>query len=662
MDVQTFSNWRAVTAAIRRAANFLRPPPDIPPSKFAEDNIVISVGNKVPGPIRFDAASYQRQMIDVIREPGIRRVSYMLGAQLGKTTILQAITAYFVAHMPKSMIWLLPSQGDLTTFRATKLEPMLQANAAIADRMAKPRGREGQNNASLISFVGGFLMFSWAGSARTLRGRSAPVTLADEIDGMPRAATEEKDEGDPVQLLMQRAASFGDESLHIESSTPTTKDSSRIEAAFEAGDQRRFWVPCPHCGERQVLRWENVTWEGRQGDYEADAEFKDHKPETAAYACAHCGAAWNDGERIAAVRAGEWRASKPFRGHASFHLCELYSPFRRLRDIVQSYLDKLAVDSYNTFVNVSLAETWEVAGEVVDPTGLMKRRETYPAQVPMKGVYLTAGIDMQQDRLECEVVAWGEGEESWSVEYKVLWGDPLQGDVWDDLDDLLATTYQHESGAELPIHAACLDTGGTGGYPQAAAEYLKGKTGRRLFGIKGVPGWGRALVESPQRKRSGKSARKFDLFLVGVDEAKLIVMRRLAKEAPGPGHCHFPADREAEWFKQITAEKLILRYVKGQPIREWHKPDKARNEALDCRTYALAALKIMRPSMRRFAARLGVEHRPLPGEPKPKHAAPAPAETPHEDAPPPKAQTAKKKIRQSSALKRRSGGGWVNRF
>lgn len=661
MDARAFSNWCAVTAAVRRAAKFLCPPPDILPSKFAEDNIVISVGNKVPGPIRFDAAAYQRGMIDVVREPGIRRVSYMLGAQLGKTTILQAITAYFVAHIPRSMIWLLPSQGDLTTFRATKLEPMLQANAAIADRMAKPRGREGQNNASLISFIGGWLMFAWAGSMRTLRGRSAPVTLADEIDGMVRAATDEKDEGDQVQLLMQRAASFGDESLHIESSTPTTKDSSRIEAAFDAGDQRRFWVPCPHCGERQVLRWENVTWEGRQKDYEADAEFKDHLPETAAYACAHCGVAWNDGERIAAVRAGEWRAAKPFRGHASFHLCELYSPFRRLRDIVQSYLDKLAVDSYNTFVNVSLAETWEAAGEVVDPTGLMKRREEYRAQVPMKGVYLTAGIDMQQDRLECEVVAWGEGEESWSVQYKVLWGDPLQGDVWDDLDDLLASTYQHESGAELPIHAACLDTGGTGGYPQAAAEYLKGKTGRRLFGIKGVPGWGRALVESPQRKRSGKQARKFDLFLVGVDEAKLTVMRRLAKDKPGPGHCHFPADREAEWFKQITAEKLMLRYVKGQPIREWHKPDKARNEALDCRVYALAALKIMQPSMRRFAARLGVEHRPLPGEAKP---APAPAndnaqEIPHEAAPPPKPQS--KRVHKSTAMKRR-GGSWVNRY
>ncbi|HEV2607461.1 MAG TPA: terminase gpA endonuclease subunit [Xanthomonadaceae bacterium] len=283
---------------------------------------------------------------------------------------------------------------------------------------------------------------------------------------------------------------------------------------------------------------------------------------------------------------------------------------RKLGDIVRDYLDKLKTDDLQTFANVSLSETYEEAGDKADPTGLQARAEEYAANVPAAGLYLTAGIDMQPDRLEVEVVAWGEGEQSWSVDYRVLWGDPLAGDVWDDLDDLLASGYLHESGRILPISAACLDTGGTNGYTQCAYEYLKGKTGRKLFGIKGVPGWGRPIVEKPQRKQSGKNARKIDLFLVGTDEAKLVVMRRFAVPVPGPGYCHFPIERDGDWYKQVTAEKLVTHYVKGQPIREWTKPDKARNEGLDCRVYALAALKIMQPSFRRLAEKLKLPAKP----------------------------------------------------
>jgi phage terminase large subunit GpA-like protein len=174
-----------------------------------------------------------------------------------------------------------------------------------------------------------------------------------------------------------------------------------------------------------------------------------------------------------------------------------------------------------------------------------------------------------------------------------------------DLDDLLAETFTHESGALLPISAACLDTGGTAGHTQRAYDYAKGKTGRRLFAIKGQGGWGLPVVQSPQRKKSGKKSRKVDLFMVGADEAKLIIMRRLGKQEPGPGYCHFPVsdNYDESHFNQLTAEKLVTRYIKGQPKREWTKPDKARNEALDCRVYAFAALKIMNPSLKRLAER-----------------------------------------------------------
>ena len=608
-DLSTFSNFGSVLDAVRRSMQHLIPPPDLKPSDWAEKNIKIPVGNAIPGPINFDNAPYQRGMIDAIKEYGVRRISYMTGAQLGKTTIQQCITAYFIAYEPKSQIFVQPTQGDVQTFLETKLRPMLEANPEISGKMAKPRSRDGVNNSRMISYIGGWLLFSWAGSPKTLRGRSAPVTHADEVDGMEATA-----EGDPVELLSQRAATFGDQALRTESSTPTVAGASRIENAFNEGDRRRYYVPCPHCGEAQFLKWENVTWEGRKSSNIQDARDdldQDHKPETAGYRCECCGQVWTDGERIAAIRNAEklghgWKAEKPFRGHISFHAPEMLSTFRKMRDIVQSYLDKLALDDLQVFVNVSLGETYEEKGDKADPENLQNRAEEYKSTVPNGGVYLTCGIDMQMDRLELEIVAWGAGEESWSIDYRVLWGDPLGEEVWEDLDDILESTYLHESGAQLSISASCLDTGGTAGYTQRAYEYVKSRRNRKLFAIKGRGGWGMPIVQSPQRKQSGKDKRKIDLFIVGTDEAKLVVMRRLDLDKQGPGYCHFPIERETEWYRQLTAEKLVTRYIKGQPIREWHKPDRARNEGLDCRVYALAALKIMQPNLKRIAERVAM--------------------------------------------------------
>lgn len=661
MTDEQFSNIDGVIDAMKRAMRHIIPPPKMLPSEWAEQNIRIPIGNVIPGPIRFENAPHQREMIDVAKEPGIRRVDYMMGAQTGKTTVIQAIVGYFIAHEPRSQILVQPTQGDVQTFLETKLRPMLDANPLISAKMAKQRGREGVNNSRIISFIGGWLMFAWAGSPRTLRGRSAPITHADEVDGM--AATVE---GDPVELLAQRSVTFGEQALSVRSSTPTIKGVSRIEAGFEQGDQRRFYVGCPSCGEPQYFQWAQVQWDGRRSATVTDAELdrgQEHQPETARYVCVFCSSTWDDGQRIAAIRNAErlghgWKATKPSRGHASFHGPEMLSTFRRLRDIVQSYLDKLVLDDLQTFVNVSLAETYEEKGEKAEPEGLAAKAEEFAAQVPLGGVYLTAGVDMQMDRLEVEIVAWGFGEESWSIDYKVLWGDPLGSEVWQDLEDHLTQSWTHESGAELAVQSTCVDTGGTSGMTQAAYDWLRGRTGRKIFGIKGVPGWGRPIVEKPQRKQSGRKARKVDLFLVGVDEAKLVHMRRLAttmenKTGGGPGVCHFPADRHAEWYRQITAEKLLTRYVKGHAVRAWTKPDRARNEGTDCRIYALAALKIMQPNLKRLTEKLGPPPAP-PSPPKPKQD----SEIAQEEARPEAAESLPKRSRPTG--KRR--GGFVSNW
>jgi phage terminase large subunit GpA-like protein len=575
--------------ALEALASF-SPPPDTDPSVWAEASVYIPVGNAIPGLIRFDNAPYQRLPLDLTMDPAVSRISLMWGAQVGKTTVALCAQAFRIAENPMSQIMMQPSQGDLHVWLETKFNPMVEANSALHNRLAKPRSREGVNNQSMKKYPGGFLMFAWSGSPKTMRGRSAPFIVADETDGYDRTH-----EGHPVSLLWQRAATFGDQRLLLEISTPTIKGASYIEAAFDAGDQRHFHVICPHCAEVQRLRWSNVRWD--------KTEEGEHLPDSAGYVCEGCGVIWSDGERISAVRTAEangagWIADRPFRGHASFHLNELYSCFRRLADVVRSFLEKKAANDMQTFVNVALAETWEEEGDQVDGADLLTRAHPFDATVPVGVGVLTAGVDMQQDRLEVEVVGWGNAEESWSIDYRVLYGDPLRSEVWADLDALLGETFTHATGAELSIAGACLDTGGGEGLTQAAYEYARGKTGRRLFAIKGVGGWGRPVVSAPSRVRS-RRARMVQLFSVGVDEAKLIVSRRFGVVEEGPGFCHIPDNRAPEWFSQATAESLRTRMARGFTVREWHKT-RERNEALDCRVYAYAALKLVNPNISRL--------------------------------------------------------------
>ena len=264
--------------------------------------------------------------------------------------------------------------------------------------------------------------------------------------------------------------------------------------------------------------------------------------------------------------------------------------------MVQSFLDKKAMGDLQTFVNVSLAEAWEEDAETLEVDQLIARAAPLPDAIPAGVALQTCGVDMQEDRLEVERVGWGLGEESWSLDHQVFWGDPLKPEVWAHLFEYLDQTWVHESGARLRIAATCVDTGGSGGLTQAAYEQLRGKQRRNIFAIKGGTGWGKPVISAPSQSRSGKRGRPVTLFAICVNEAKVVVQRRFRLEAPGQGYCHVPVDRDPEWFHQLTAERLVTRFVRGFPVREWKKT-RERNEALDCRVYAYAALKVLDPNI-----------------------------------------------------------------
>lgn len=580
-----FDNWRGLRETINNASRHLKPPPDLKPSEWAEQNIRIPIGNAVPGLIRFDHAPYQREPLDMTANPECQRITLMWSAQVGKTTLALCAQGYKIGQDPQSQIMMQPSQGDLGTWLETKFNPLVATNDELERLIAKPRGREGVNNQRMKSYPGGFLMFSWSGSPKTMRGRSAPFIVCDETDGYDKST-----EGHPVSLLWQRAATFGDRRKLLEISTPTIKGGSWIESAFDEGDQRRFYVPCADCGAKQPLEWANVTWD-------------EGEPQTAKYACRNCGVMWGDGERIAAIRKGEWRAREQFKGHASYHLNELYSCFRKLGDIAQSFLEKKRAGDLQTFVNVSLAETWEEQGEGVDRHILQTRVEDWGAFWPEQTVLAVAGIDVQDDRLELEILGIGRDEETWSLAYHVIRGDPSSNQVWQDLDEILFATYRTADGREMAIRCACIDTGGH--HTQSTYKYIKPREGRRVFGIKGVGGEGRPLVGRPAKNNIGK----IRLFPVGADTAKELVYSRLRITEPGPGYCHFPADRESEYFDQLTSEQLVTKYVRGHAKRTWVKT-RRRNEALDVRCYAMAALYILNVNVNILADKIGGDRKP----------------------------------------------------
>lgn len=560
-------------------------------------------------------------------DPHCRRITLMWGAQTGKTQLINCGQAYFVAQRPCSQMMMQPSQGDLTTWLETKFNPLIESNPVLQNLVAKPRARDGVNNQRMKSYPGGWLMFSWSGSPKTMRGRSAPKIWCDEVDGYERTA-----EGDAVDLLWQRAATFGDDRLLVATSTPTIKGASKVEDCFESGDQRRYFIPCPHCNEFQTLKWSNVVW-----DKDDDGN---HVPATARYACEECGCFITDGEKMAALKRGEWRAAKPFRGHASYHLSELYSSFRKWRDIVESFLEKKETNSLQTFVNVSLAETWEEEGESVEHNALYLRREFYEA-VPNAGLVLVAGVDVQDDRIEGEIIAYGEGFESWGVDYFVIHGDPGRAELWNQLQQRLDVQYKHECGDSMSIAAACVDSGGH--YTQQVYEFCKKNSHRRIWAIKGSSERGKPII-SGRASKSNKG--KVNLFSVGTDTAKELIYSRLKIAEPGPGFCHFPQTYDEEFFLQLTAEKRVKKFVKGFPRLEWVKT-RPRNEALDCRVYALAAITNLNPVFSAIKQRFVPEAAPV------KEKQPEPQETPTEQL---------VKVRKHRQVRKTKRGGFVNKW
>ena len=528
--------------------------------------------------------------MDACSDPTISEVVVMAGAQLGKTEALLNIIGYYIAHDPCPILVLQPSLEMAQAFSKDRLSAgLIRSTPCLKGKVKDPRVRDSGNTTLHKVFPGGAISMVGASSPSGLASRPIRVCLFDECDRYPPSAGSE---GDPIQLAKKRSATYWNRKI-IMVSTPTNKGSSRIEDAFELSDKRRYHVPCRHCEQFQTLKWANVKWE-------------ENKPETARYMCEHCATLWSESDRMWAIRNGQWIAEKPFTGVAGFAISGLYSPWTPLADGARDFLNmRKNPEQLRVWQNTYLGESWEDQGERVDDWALAERREPMP-KVPDDVLVLVAGVDVQDNRLEISVIGLGRDDESYVISHETMYGDPSTPQLWTALDTKIFRQYETESGRQIAIRATCVDSGGH--FTNSVYNYCKKHTGRRVFAIKGVGGEGKPIAGRPSKNNVGKCP----LFPVGVDTVKDLLFARMRIEEPGAGYMHFSDELPDEYFKQLTAEKVVTRYHKGFKRREFVKT-RPRNEALDCFVYALAAYAIVGINVNSLADRIEAQE---PSEPQ----------------------------------------------
>jgi phage terminase large subunit GpA-like protein len=583
---------------VARALAVLKPPPDLTISDWADQNRRLSSeASAEPGRWRTSRAEYQRGIMDAISDPAAETVVIMSSSQIGKSESLLNMVGYHIDHDPAPIMVVMPTERDAETWSKDRFSPMARDTPCLQSKIANPKSRDGNNKILHKRFPGGHLTIVGANAPSGLASRPIRLLLCDEVDRYPFSAGAE---GDPVNLARKRTVTFWNRKIVLVS-TPTNKGASRIETAFEESDQRRFWVPCPNCGAEQILTWPQVQW-----DKGADGS---HQPDTARYHCIECGAAWRDETRWAAVSKGHWVAEQPFAGTAGFHLNEIYSPWVRLAAMVKTFLSARAGgdDMMKTFINTSLGETWMESGEAPDWQRLQGLNEEWkPGTVPANGLFLTAGADVQKDRIEVDIWAWGRGLQSWLIDHVVIEGGPGDPACWQKLSDLLGRTWAHPSGQHLTIARLAIDTG----YETSAVYGWARQVGfGQVAPVKGLEGFNRASpVTGPTfvdatigGKRLRRGAR---LWSVATSTFKAETYRFLRQDRPTPeeitgganfpaGTVHLPSWADSEWLKQLTAEQLVtVKNKRGFAKLEWQKM-RERNEALDCRVYARAAAWIL---------------------------------------------------------------------
>lgn len=576
----------------------IRPEPRLLISEWADKHRELpQKSSSEPGRWRTSRTPYLREPLDSMsaNSPYLE-VVLMWAAQMGKSEGLLNVLGYIVDHAPGPSLLVQPTVDTVKRFSRQRVGPLFEQTPKLMGKVATVRTRDEKSSMFVKEFMGGVLVMTGANSAVGLRSMPARYLLLDEIDGYP---VDVDGEGDPISLAEARQRTFARRKT-LKASTPTIQGASAIERAFEATDQRRYFVPCPHCREMQILTFGQLQWT-KHGLEPADA----------VYVCIACEKAIDERHKTEMLAAGEWRATAEgadpkVRG---YHLSGLYSPVGWLSwgqiasQFVQVQKDP---EKFRVWTNTVLGETWKERGEAPEWERLYHRRETGQATpwvpLPAGALFLTAGVDVQKDRLVVELVAWGRDKRSWSIECGVLPGDTadLQGGPWSQLDALMARSFPHVKGTELRVAMLAVDSGyNTSSVYSWARKYPM----NRVIAVKGMAGTMGALVGSPSpveiNLRGQRPIHGYKVWPVTGGVGKSELYGFLGLEQPTdpaaplpPGWCHFP-EHDEDYFKQLTAEQLVPhKNRRGFTTFEWSLIPGRENHVLDARVYARAAAAV----------------------------------------------------------------------
>ncbi len=594
---------RAVDLVATMRHKFLAPPPRVDTAQWAGEFRHIAKGPE-RGQWRNERTPYLVEPMQCASSHmPYERVVLWFATQLGKSEVLYNSVMQRIHTDPQDMMMVQPTLQDAQDHSAQRFLPTILQTPAMHGKVAIRKSRDESTSWRSRSIQGGFaVFFAGANSAASLASKPLGFAVADEVDKWP---ADVDNEGPPLGLLEERMSNFSRRKLII-ASTCSIKGLSVIEAEYLASDRRRYHVPCPHCGERQVLSWGAKEPWGLKWLKTSTGEAR---PETAVYVCCHCGASIEEHCKEEMLRGGVWIPEAPGAGmgkRAGFWLNKLYSPlgWKSWSALVEEW--EKAQEKQRTgnsaplkkFLNSSLAETWEEKGTGADSKSLAARAEEYPLGiVPRGGLMLTMGVDTQPDRLEARVWAFGRGEESWLVARHIVYGDPnidenTEGSPWTRLTEIRRTPLLTATGAQMLIEATAVDTGGHNTH--AVYAYCRHHVHAKVLAIKGASQYGKVVLGKPTQVdvnwRGSSQKHGVKLWPVGTDTAKHLLYGRMKIARTGAGYIHVPKELvHTDEFEQMTASRLMPVVVQGKASLRWITPAGHREEAGDCMVYAYAA-------------------------------------------------------------------------
>lgn len=610
---------KKLNAAIGPAIRNFKPPENLTVSEWADKYRRLSPESSAEaGPWRTSRTPYLRDIMDCFTDPKVRRIVMVSASQVGKSELILNSIGYIIDQDPGSIQFVQPSLDDAKKFSRLRIAPMIRDCKRLRAKVADVKSKDSGNTILQKSFPGGMLTITGSNSASALASTPARYIFGDERD---RWAVSAGREGDPWELAEARQTTFYN-AKSIEVSTPTIKGASNIENSFYKGTQERWCHKCPECGEYSNIIFDRIRFEHSVEKVRGKKVYTINGPIT--YICPHCGCI--NTEETMRKQPAKWIAENPDAyndGVRSFWLNAFSSPWTPWERICKKFLQaKDDPEALQVVYNTLFGELWEDRGDLADEDEMLARREEYgtnadgsPVEVPEGVLVLTCGVDTQDNRLEYEVVGHGHYGETWGIKKGYIMGRPNTAEVWQQLDDVIDHVYKFkDSERGLKISITCVDSGGH--FTQEVYEACRARKNKRVFAIKGKGGDGIPFITPPSKVpiRDNKKITCW-LYNLGVDAGKAAIMAAIKVQESGPKYCHFPRGEgygyDTYYFNGLLSEKMeLVKSSKGQRWAWVKIPGHNRNEALDCRNYAMAGFKIIDPDT--FAVEQRIKE--LPGK------------------------------------------------